>query len=324
MISKSDFRSGFGLSNPHLQTLLPFLLKKRHKPFLQQTLELDDGDFLDLSWTEKASDGKPIVVVFHGLEGSIESHYASGIMHTLKQRGWCGVLMHFRGCSGRLNRLARSYHSGETSDARYLFDWLNKKYPNSSLLAIGFSLGGNVLLKLQAEYGDLSPLSACVSICAPVQLSVCANRMDCGFSRLYQRHLISHLKQKITDKSEYIDYQQLIGMSRKDIKQINTFWQFDDQITAPLHGFNGVDDYYEQSSSRQYLKQITTPTLMLHALDDPFMTPEVLPDKSELSSSIELELSQYGGHIGFMSGHIFKPTYWLEKRITDYLGDYIN
>ena len=324
MITNSDFRSAFGLSNPHLQTLLPFFIKKRNTTFLQQTLELDDGDFLDLSWTEKAINGKPVVVVFHGLEGSIESHYASGIMRAIKQRGWCGVLMHFRGCSGRLNRLARSYHSGETSDARYLLSWLAKQYPGSDLGAIGYSLGGNVLLKLQAEYGENSPLSAGVSICAPIQLGICANRMDKGFSRLYQRHLISHLKQKILSKSKYIDYQQLIGMSPKDVMRLKTFWQFDDNVTAPLHGFKGVDDYYQQSSSRQYLRQITTPNLMLHALDDPFMTPDLLPDNAELSSSIGLELSPHGGHIGFMAGTAFKPNYWLEKRITHYLESYIS
>lgn len=147
--------------------------------------------------------------------------------------------------------------------------------------------------------------------------------MNKGFSRLYQQHLISRLKQKILNKSKYIDYQQLISMSTKDIKLLKTFWQFDDLVTAPLHNFKGVDDYYQQSSSRQYLKQITTPTLMLHALDDPFMTADVLPDNSELSSSIELELSKHGGHIGFMAGNIFKPNYWLETRVTRYLENYL-
>jgi predicted alpha/beta-fold hydrolase len=324
MITQSQFRPAFGIANPHLQTLLPYLITdsvKKH--FTEQTLELDDGDFLDLSWSGKPVNGKPIIVIFHGLESSIDSHYVPKMMHTLKRHGWTSLLMHFRGCSGRPNRLARSYHSGETGDARYLCDWLRKHYPDSPLTAIGYSLGGNMLLKLQAEYTNNSPLEAAVSVCAPVHLDLCADRINQGFSRIYQRHLVSCLKQKILDKANVIDYKELIGMSTEDIKRIKTFWEFDNLVTAPLHGFKDVHDYYGHASAYQYLKDIKKPTLMIHALDDPFMTTEVIPDESELSDSVELELCQYGGHIGFISGSLYNPVFWLQQRIPEYLSNFI-
>ena len=324
MIKKSQFRPAFGLANSHLQTLLPYLFNNaRDERFTEQTLELEDGDFLDLSWSGEPVNGKPVVVVFHGLESSIDSHYAPKIMQSLKQHGWTSLLMHFRGCSGKPNRLARSYHSGETGDARYLLHWLRQQYPDSPLLAIGYSLGGNMLLKLLAEYGINSPLEAAVSVSAPIQLNLCADRMNHGLSRLYQWHLVKCLKQKIVDKVDTFDYKKLINMGIDDIKQLNSFWKFDDLITAPLHGFSGVNDYYGQSSARQYLNEIRTPTLMIHALDDPFMTPEVIPTATELSDSVEFELSQHGGHIGFITGSLHKPIFWLQQRIPQYLSNFI-
>lgn len=324
MITQSQFRPALGLSNPHLQTLIPLLLKNAsNEKYFQQTFELEDGDFLDCAWTDEPVDGKPIVVVFHGLEGSIDSHYVGRIMQSLKERGWQAVLMHFRGCSGRPNRLPRSYHSGETGDARHLIEHLKRNYPNAPLAAVGYSLGGNMLLKLQAEYAGDSPLKAVVSVCAPVQLDLCAQRLNRGFSLFYQRYLIGHLKQKLYDKAARFDFNKLIGLNKKEIKQLNTFWQFDDQATAPLHGFSGVDDYYDSCSARQYLKNISKPALIIHALDDPFMLPGVVPDEHELSETVELELSEYGGHVGFVAGSVRQPVFWLQKRIPEYLSDFI-
>lgn len=325
MITHSQFCPAIGLANPHLQTLFPYLISNPGNiRSTQQALELEDGDFLDLSWCGKPVNGKPIIVIFHGLESSIDSHYVPRMMRALQQHGWTSLLMHFRGCSGRPNRLARSYHSGETGDALHLLEWLRKHYPDSPLVAIGFSLGGNMLLKLQGESGGNSPLEAAVSVCAPIQLNLCADRMNQGFSRLYQRHLVSRLNQKILDKAGFIDYKKLIGMSVEDIKRLKTFWAFDNLITAPLHGFKDVHDYYGQSSARQYLKNIKRPTLMIHALDDPFMTAEIVPDETELSDSVELELCQHGGHIGFITGSLYKPVFWLQHRIPEYLSNFIN
>jgi len=325
MIIQSQFRPMSGLSNEHIQTLLPFLLKK---PVLKdvelQRLELNDGDFVDLAWLGKPENGRPIVVLFHGLEGSIDSHYVKTIMCSLQEQGWTALLMHFRGCSNTPNRLPRSYHSGETEDARYLLGWLNQEFPASSLAAIGVSLGGNMLLKLQAEYGGSSPLKAAVSICAPVQLSLSAKQLSQGVSRIYQWHLINRLNKKMYDKAGRIDFEALIGLNKNEIKQIKTFWQFDDRITAPLHGFKDVHDYYAKSSARQYLKAIKKPALMIHALDDPFMQRDSVPDQSELSSFIDLEICEHGGHIGFVAGSLAKPIFWLQQRVPEYISKFID
>lgn len=324
MIIQSKFTPASGLSNAHLQTLLPTFVRNKLKfKGVNQTLELDDGDFLDLVWTEKPHKNTPIVIIFHGLEGSIDSPYVKGLMLALKKHGWIGLLMHFRGCSDKTNRLARSYHSGETGDAKILLNWLQTHFPESPLAAVGFSLGGNMLLKLQAELAGSSPFKAVVSVCPPMLLNACANRLSKGFSRIYQRHLIGHLKRKLLIKAEQHNYSQLINMNTKKINQLNSFWQFDDQVTAPLHGFKGVNEYYDQSSARPYLKNIKSPSLILLALDDPFMTRDIIPEESELSLNTQLELSRHGGHVGFIGGSILSPEFWLEKRIPEYLSEFI-
>lgn len=324
MIVQSKFKPAYGLSNSHVQTLLPtFISNKLTFSGVKQTLELDDGDFLDLMWTEKPLNKKPIVIVFHGLEGSIDSPYAKGIMLAIKNQGWTGLLMHFRGCSEQTNRLPRSYHSGETGDAKFLIDWLQANFPESPLAAVGFSLGGNMLLKLQAELGELSPFKAVVSVCAPLLLDVCADKLNKGFSKIYQRHLIGNLKRKLIVKARQHNYEKLINLDSDKINQLNSFWKFDDLVTAPLHGFAGVNDYYAKSSAKQYLKQIKKPSLILLALDDPFMTKNIIPEEMELSSNTQLELSQHGGHVGFISGSVLNPVFWLEERIPEYLSEFI-
>lgn len=324
MIIQSQFTPASGLSNAHLQTLLPvFIRSNLLLSGIEQRLELDDGDFLDLFWTEKPTAKQPVVIVFHGLEGSLESPYARGILRAIKKHGWVGLLMHFRGCSASPNRLARSYHSGETSDAKFLLNWLQKNVSDSPLAAVGFSLGGNMLLKLQGELAAASPLKAAVSVSAPLVLSACAEKLNVGFSRIYQRYLITHLKRKLHIKARQHNYARLINLQTEQINQLNSFWKFDDRVTAPLHGFAGVEDYYKRSSARQYLKMIESPSLIIQALDDPFMSHDIIPDIAELSSHTELELSQNGGHVGFISGSVIRPDFWLEQRIPQYLSRYI-
>lgn len=324
MIVDSAFKPGTGLTNSHLQTLLPTLYRKfSNAHYSTQKLELPDGDFVDLAWTDKPANGKPIVIIFHGLAGSVHSPYAMGMMQAIKQQGWTGLLMHFRGCSGRHNRLPRSYHSGETADASFLLNWLTLQFPASPLASVGYSLGGNMLLKLQAELAERSPLLAAVSVCAPMQLDISARVLNTGLAQFYQWVLIRQMKKQLLGKLDLFDYKQLIGVDKHDLQKISNFWQFDDQITAPLHGFEGVDDYYRQASSRQYLANIARNTLIIHALDDPFMSENTLPTADELSSATTLEISPYGGHVGFIGGHLIKPDFWLERRIPEYLGEYL-
>jgi len=317
-----DFVPATGLRNPHLQTLLPRIVARRPVQVTQQELRLPDGDFVDLAWHEKpeAETSKPIVVIFHGLEGSVQSPYARGMLNAIAQRGWHAVVMHYRGCSGRPNQLARSYHSGDTDDARFFLNWLRQHYPNAPLAAVGYSLGGNMLLKLQAEEGEQSPLRAVVSVSAPLLLDRCSDRIRQGFSRVYQRHLLNSLKQKILGKFEQHDYESLIGLTPQRLQQSDSFWDFDDIYTAPAHGFSDAHDYYQRSSAYHYLEGITTPALIIHALDDPFMAPGILPDAKRLPSNVQLQVSQHGGHVGFIEGSLLQPGFWLERCIPDYLA----
>jgi len=317
------FQPAYGLRCRHIQTIIPALRKSPRPKIEIEQFELHDSDFVECYWHPPSSKPlnetqRPIVVLFHGLEGSFDSAYIKGIMNALNKHGFSSVLMHFRGCSGKLNRLPRSYHSGDTADARSFIESVNQRYPDNKLFSIGFSLGGNMLLKLLGEWGKSSPICAAVSVSAPLQLELCANQMNQGFSRVYQYALLKTLKAKLIKKYKHFDMSALIGIDEKQVNQLNSFWEFDNVYTGPIHGFNSASDYYQQSSSKQYLKQIETETLIIHALDDPFMPPDILSDIDTLPANVKIEAHAYGGHLGFISGSLLKPQYWLENHIVQY------
>ena len=316
------FRASWWCRHAHLQTLWPYLFRLRPPVAMtRERLELPDGDFLDLDWagTEFNEAQTPIVLVLHGLEGSSRSKYATGILHALHQRRWRGVVLHFRGCSGEPNRLPRGYHSGETGDITYVVNLLRQRYPASPLFVVGYSLGGNALLKWLGESRATTPIRAAVAVSVPFLLNRAADRMENGFSSVYQWELMQRMRRSVLKKAQRTS----LPLDLEKIPRLHTFREFDDAVTAPLHGFDGVDDYYRRSSSRQYLKSITTPTLIIHSLDDPFMTRDAVPTREELSNAIELELYPNGGHVGFVSGALpWRPHYWLETRIPDFIARY--
>lgn len=304
------------MKNPHLQTIAPSRLRKQAKLVLQRhRLQLSDGDFLDLDIIDSSNAAHtPVLLLFHGLEGSVESQYIQAMLHRADQAHWTAIGMHFRGCSGEVNQLPRSYHSGETEDLEHLIQYSLKHYPDRPILAAGFSLGGSALLNLLAQSPYADKLTAACTVSVPFELAECANKMNQGFSRVYRNHFLSSLRQKVRSKQhllqrENIDFEQL---EKKD-----DFWVFDHLVTAPLHGFNSAKDYYQRCSTRPKLKAIKRPTLIIHSLDDPFMHSGCVPQPCEVSPSVELEITQHGGHLGFVSGNTpFRPDYsWLETRI---------
>ncbi len=319
MIVESSFKNAWWLPGAHLQTLYPYLFRQRPNIQLQsQRLELADGDFVDLCWNNISTG--PIVIIFHGLEGSIHSPYAAGLMSRLEASGFRCVLMHFRGCSGEANRLDRSYHSGDTGDIKFVIDYLSQNYPDTEIFTVGFSLGGNALLKYLGENKNATPVSAAIAISVPYSLYDCALKLSSGFSRVYQRWLIRSLKQKLRQKYSH----KPSPVNLATLNDLNTFYTFDDKITAPLNNFKNADDYYAKSSSKHYLADISVPTLLIHALNDPFMTPNVIPYENELSPSIQLELADKGGHVGFISGKVpWQAEYWLENRIIEFITSQI-
>lgn len=318
MIIEGNFKPAWWLPSSHMQTVWPALVNRDHQLSVRrERLELSDGDFLDLDWVGEG-DG-PIIIVLHGLAGSIESHYAKAILAQIKKAGWRGVLMHFRGCSGEPNRLSRFYHSGETGDLNYVVNTLRQREPNVPLSAIGYSLGGNVLLKWLAETGSQSILDCATAVSVPFELGKAANYMSSGLSRMYQRWLLNQLREHIEIKFQKME----APFKLEQVKDCQDFWSFDDLITAPLHGFRSAEHYYQYASARQYLNAIRVPTLILHATDDPFMPNDVIPTNHELSSSITLELCRGGGHVGFITGaYPGDAQYWLEKRIPDFIKQF--
>ena len=313
-IIKSSFKPAWWLANPHLQTLWSSFFRSLPEIDLHNIrLELDDGDFLDLVVTDIQD--KPLVIILHGLEGSLESHYIKPLIKTLDDAGYGVCFVHFRGCSEELNRLPRSYHSGDTADLQTIVQYMKNNYKQGVFAVIGFSLGGNIVLKWLGEQGAKAITQTAIAISVPFTLSNAGERLEKSFSRVYQKHLLTRCQKKYKQKSS------LLKMPiEADAQQLNTFYTFDDQITAPLHGFKNADDYYQQCSSRQFLKDIKKPTLILHAKDDPFMWEYTVPNDDELSSSIKLELSDTGGHVGFIAGkNPFNPLYWVDQRIVEWL-----
>jgi len=314
LIIQSSFRPAWWLKNGHAQTLWPSLFRPRPDiPLTRERLELADGDFLDLDWGRENSG--PLVLILHGLEGNDQSHYTRTLLKHLSEQGLHPLLMYFRGCSGEANRLPYAYHSGETGDLAYVIQHLMRRYPHKQIYAVGFSLGGNVLLKWLGETGRNNPLAAAAAVSVPFVLENAADKLNRGISRLYQHYLMGKLHQSLKRKIALFD----LPVDIQSAMQSKTIRAYDDLVTAPLHHFRNADDYYRQSSSRRYLHSIAKPTLIIHAEDDPFMTKAAIPVSSELSKEVILELSTHGGHVGFITGRqAFKPVYWLEQRLSDY------
>ena len=324
MLIETTFKPAWWLNNAHLQTLYPALMRKTPAPGLRrERLITPDNDFIDIDWCGEGR--QALVILLHGLTGSSQSSYIKGLQFALLAQGFRSVAFNFRGCSGEYNRSARCYHSGETEDIHFLYQTLRRREPDTLFAAVGFSLGGNVLLKWLGEQGDQLSLFAAIAVSVPFVLSACATKLDNGFSRLYREKLLGELKDHVLAKQRHLQHLGNLQEADRieqlgDLSDIQSFWQYDDRVVAKLHGFDNVQDYYQRSSSRQFLKSITVTTLLIQAIDDPFMTAAVLPGLDELSSSIQMEITEGGGHVGFIAGvNPFKPDYWLDQRIPEFL-----
>jgi predicted alpha/beta-fold hydrolase len=315
MIKQSSFHPAFYLRNRHLQTILPNIVHPQHPKLEKDRLELDDGDFIDLLWSQTRS--PQTLLILHGLEGSAHSSYAQRILNYCNLHQIAAVFMYFRGCSGEPNRLLRSYHSGETGDLKQVIQHLQNKGV-SDIALLGYSLGGNQVMKYMGEAETDSTIRGAIGVSVPMMLGICSETMNRGFAKIYQATLLRRLITKIQQKQVLIEDSTF---SFPNPTKMKNFQQFDDHFTAPVHGFDSANDYYEKSSSRQFLVNINKPTLLIHAKDDPFMTTDVLPEAGELSSSVTLELTQYGGHVGFIGSNKFLPTPWLEPRIHNFLNE---
>ena len=324
-ITASRFKPAWWLRNRHAQTIYPsFPWSGAPKVRLDsEILELPDGDITVVDWMAEgpaASNQTPILIVLHGLEGSADSPYAQMLLKAAADHGWRGAVLHFRDCGDYRNRLPRRYHAGETGDIRFFLESLRARGHEGPMFAAGYSLGGNVLLKYLGENGVSTPLNAAAAVCVPLNLHDSAEALTTGFSKFYQYHLLRRMKKAVRRKfnrdTAAFDWERTMAA--------RTFAEFDDAITAPLHGFSGKDEYYDRCSSADFLSSIECPTLIINAIDDPFMSPAGIPDPSRLSDVVQLELSPGGGHVGFINGgKPWRPHYYLPDRIVEFLAPHV-
>ncbi|HEX5362093.1 MAG TPA: alpha/beta fold hydrolase [Fluviicoccus sp.] len=322
----SPFRPARGLANPHLQTVFA-TFHRRTPPSLDREVReitLPDGDhiLLDCHTPARTDPDAPLTLIVHGLGGSSDSHYVLGLQKALAELGWPSAAMNCRG-SRRPNQATRAYHAGASDDVIAVMAALTVGLPRRIAL-VGYSLGGSMVLKALSELGDDPRLFGGVAVSVPLDLARCADRMDRGLSRLYRKHLLDgmsglwlaklgHFRQ--TGKQEEARLlQRHVGTGR-----FSSFWEFDQRVMAPLHGFRDVHDYYRRCTPNQFLKDIQAPTLIIHSTDDPFMDPGVVPDRRALSSAVHFELAERGGHVGFIGGSVRAPVYYLEQRIPEFL-----
>jgi uncharacterized protein len=311
-IRASRFRPAWWARGPHAQTLWPTLFAPRQRIELnRRRLELPDGDFVDLGLGEETG---PTVLIIHGLEGDLRSHYAGRTLAAVAAAGFRPAFMFLRGRSGEPNRLERSYHSGASEDVAAVLDHLAQDRGEPVFAAVGFSLGGNLVLKYLGET-PVPRLRAAVAVSVPFVLRDAMLRLGLGLSRVYQRHLLARLKDSYRRK--FADRPCPLEV---DLNRVRDLFDYDDQITAPLNGFAGAEDYYARSSCRPFLRNIHTPTLIVHAVDDPFMFRHSIPAEAELGPGVTLELAARGGHVGFVAGALpWRPNWWLPWRITEFL-----
>ena len=301
------------LGNPHMQTIYSALLAAAPRmPLRRERWDTPDGDFVDVDFVDGVA-GSPWVHLYHGLEGSSNSPYARMLMAYVARRGWRGSVFHFRGCSGEPNRLPRAYHSGDTEEIDWSLRRIRGLAGRTPLYAAGVSLGGNAFAKWLGERGS----SACrvvdraAIISAPLDLMAAGEALGRGFALMYTRHFLGTLK--ITALAKLVRYPDIYDGSL--VRRARTLRDFDNVVTAPLHGFRDTDDYWTRASAKPHLHGIRVPTLILNARDDPFLPAAALPTAAEVSRSVTLEFPERGGHVGFVSAPFPGNIEWLPRRL---------
>ena len=316
------FAPPWWLTGAHRQTLAGKFLRSTSYPhFTRERIETPDADFLDLDWTPETNPRSPLVLLLHGLEGHTGRGYVLQACQALSEQGMRAVGLNFRGCSGESNRTHRFYHSGETEDVRFVVTHLRERFPHRSIMAVGFSLGGNVLLKFLGERSieGETPLSAAVAVSVPYDLSAGADALEAGvMAGIYTRYFVRSLKGKVRAKEETLA--DLIDLEA--VWSSSTIRQFDNTATAPLHGFVDAEDYYHKCSSNRFISAIRTPTLLVHSLDDPFLPWAAVPvQEVEANPHLTLVVTDRGGHMGFVrSTSRRRSPFWLEEQTADFLA----
>ena len=318
------YRPAWWVPGPHAQTLWgKFARRAAPLPTRVERWSTPDDDFIDMLRLDPPNPGSPRLFLLHGLEGTVRSHYVGGLLHVAYARGWGADMLVFRGCGEEPNKARRFYHSGETGDLTFAVDRVLAEHPQVDLVMCGVSLGGNVLLKWLGERADALPsqVRATTAISVPFDLERGSRYISRGFSRVYERHFLRTLRRKAEAKlRRYPDLFDPVALS-----EARTLYEFDDVVTGPVHGFRDAHDYYTRSSSLHFLRHIRRPTLLLSARDDPFLPPTVLDEVAGIArenSCLTVEFTDRGGHVGFVHGGFWRPLYYAEHRVGEFLSSH--
>jgi predicted alpha/beta-fold hydrolase len=316
MMPAPDYRAPRWFANAHLHTIYgSALAPKPRVAYRRERWDTPDGDFVDTDHVDGTPD-QPWVVLFHGLEGSSDSTYARALMHQVKSRGWRGTVLNFRGCSGEPNNLPRAYHSGDSAEVNWVLRRLQPMRNGAPLYAAGVSLGGNALLKWLGETGAEATglVTRAAAVSAPVDLMAAGEALGKGFALFYAKHFLATMKSRAEAKHQRFPGSFDLARMRRS----RTLREFDDVVTAPLHGYRDTDDYWTRASSKPLLANVAVPTLLLNAADDPFLPAEALPGPLEVSSAVRREFPPRGGHVAFVSGRFPGHIDWLPRRLLHY------
>lgn len=322
-MSASPFRAPRWLPGPHSQTIFPSLLGRAPRmAYRRERWTTPDGDFIDVDHTVPApAADRPRLVLFHGLEGSSQSHYARALMAATRDAGWQGVVPHFRGCSGEPNLAPRAYHSGDSDEIDWIVRRIVQRARGAPVFVAGVSLGANALLKWLGERGDEAArlVTAAAGISPPQDLRAGADALRKGFNRIYTINFLVTLKRKSLAKLAL--WPDLYDARR--VREARDFHDFDDIVTAPLHGFRDCFDYWERSSCKPWLAAIRTLTLVINALNDPFLPSRHLATPTEVSRHVTLDYPESGGHVGFFETHRTGGSAWLPRRVLGWFARHL-
>lgn len=308
-----EYKASIIFRNKHLNTIYPTLFRKiKNLDFQRDRIKTTDNDFIDIDWSKVNS--KKLLVLFHGLEGSSNGQYIKGMCRIFNKNSWDVVAMNYRGCSGEINKTSRFYHGGATEDIDYLINHIEKDY--EEIVLVGFSLGGNMLLKYLGDgtYKLNHKINASAAVSVPCDLKSAMENLGKKRNFIYSKRFLNALKKKVMLKKRLFPNE----ISDENLKTIKSLKDFDDKYTAPIHGFKDAYDYYNKCSCKQFLKDIKIPTLVINALDDPFLTTECFPFKEvESNENLSLLIPKHGGHVGFSS--LREENYWTEKKVLEFM-----
>ncbi len=332
ILTQSTYKPNALFKYPHLNTIFPVIFRKvENIIYTRERILTLDNDFIDLDFSKVNS--KKLVIVLHGLESNSHEYYVKGIIKAFNNIGWDGMAMNFRGCSGEMNRSISSYHSGISEDLAFVIDYIEQKKIYSEIVLVGFSLGGNVILKYLGERGGEgggersreragggnipSTITSAAVVSVPCCLKGSSQQLAKRNNQIYMKRFIHSLKKKMKIKSEIFPSELNYNIFQK----VQTFQDFDDAYTAPYHGFIDAEDYWAQCSSKKYVADIKVPTLLINALDDPFLDEECFPFQAATHNpNLFLETPKYGGHVGFTTLGL-KNEYWHETRIIQFVHE---